>query len=100
MAKQILNITINMTVEIIESEKHTKVENEPAKPPSVKQDPVRNEDQFYTCNQVAEILNVNKQLVWKHIRDGKLTVVNFGREYRIREEDLNTYITSLTKTAG
>ena len=47
---------------------------------------------FYTCQQVAEMLNVNKELIWKHIRDGKLTVVKFGREYRVREEDLNIYI--------
>ena len=47
---------------------------------------------FYTCQQIAEMLNVNKELIWKHIRDGKLTVVKFGREYRVREEDLNIYI--------
>ena len=47
---------------------------------------------FYTCQQVAEMLNINKELVWKHIRDGKLTVVKFGREYRVREQDLNIYI--------
>ena len=47
---------------------------------------------FYTCKQVAEILNINKELVWKHIRDGKLTVVKLGREYRVREQDLNIYI--------
>ncbi len=49
---------------------------------------------FYTCQQVAEMLNINKELVWKHIRDGKITVVKFGREYRIRELDLNAYIES------
>jgi len=49
---------------------------------------------FYTCTQVAEMCNVKKQLIWKWIRDGKLTAVNFGREYRIREEDLNECIES------
>ncbi len=47
---------------------------------------------FYTCDQVAEMCNVKKQLIWKWIRDGKLKAVNFGREYRIREEDLKTCI--------
>lgn len=49
---------------------------------------------FYTCAQVSEILNVNKELVWKWIRDRKLTALNFGREYRIREEDLKAFIES------
>jgi len=50
------------------------------------------EKKFYTCKQVAEMLNINKELVWKHIRDGKLTVVKLGREYRVRDNDLNDYI--------
>lgn len=47
---------------------------------------------FLTCEQVAEMCNVSKQLIWKWIREGKLTAVKFGREYRVREQDLKKCI--------
>ena len=46
---------------------------------------------MYTCEQVAERYGVKKTTVWEWIRKKKLTAIKLGRDYRIRQEDLDAF---------
>lgn len=48
----------------------------------------RKELKVYTPTEVAGLLKVNPQTVWKYIREGRLRASKLGRVYRIRETDL------------
>lgn len=52
-----------------------------------------NKEKFYTVDEVAEILSVNKVLIFKLIRQGKLPAMNIGsgqrNVYRITVKDIN-----------
>ena len=47
---------------------------------------------FYSLEQVAELLGVNYQLVYKLVRSGELRAVRVGKVYRVLEADLRDYI--------
>lgn len=55
------------------------------------------EEKFYSVNQAAHILGVSEETVRRAIRGGKLKARLAGREFEIREWDLQTY--SLTGTS-
>lgn len=44
-----------------------------------------------TVTEVAKILKVNRNFVYKLIKDGELKAVKIG-SIKVREKDLNTYI--------
>lgn len=43
---------------------------------------------LYSAEEVAEILQVEKETVWKWIRAGKIKSVNIGRLVRITQEEV------------
>ena len=47
---------------------------------------------FYTVEQVAELLKVHWQTVLNYIKGGKLTAVRLGKGYRISKDALNQFI--------
>jgi len=47
---------------------------------------------FYSLEQVAELLGVNYQLVYKLVRSGELPTMRVGKVYRVLEADLQDYI--------
>lgn len=47
---------------------------------------------FYSLEQIAELLGVNYQLVYKLVRAGDLPAVRVGKVYRVLEADLRDYI--------
>lgn len=49
-------------------------------------------EKFYTPKQVATILQIHQYTVLKWIREGKLKALKFGRVYRTRESDLQTFL--------
>jgi excisionase family DNA binding protein len=49
-------------------------------------------DQFYTAEDVAEILNVSKRTVCRYIKSKMLIVHKFGRPTRIADSDLRDFI--------
>lgn len=49
-------------------------------------------EKLLTIEQVAEILQVEKATAWKWCREGKIPAAKFGRIYRIREQDLASWI--------
>jgi len=51
-----------------------------------------NINEFYTVEQVAEILKVHWQTVLNYIKSSKLNAVKLGKGYRISKEALNQFI--------
>ena len=47
--------------------------------------------EMYTCEQVAQRYGVKTLTVWGWIRKKKLPAIKLGRDYRIRQEDLDTF---------
>mgnify|MGYP002511254717 CR=1 FL=1 len=50
------------------------------------------EGKFYTVNQVAEILGMHHKTIRKFITQGKLGANKIGKQWRISEEDLNSFM--------
>ena len=57
------------------------------------------EKKFMTLEDVAELLGVNYQLIYRLVRSGELPAIRLGRVYRVTKEDLNAYL-SAQKTGG
>ncbi len=55
--------------------------------------------EFFTPQEVADQLKVKRRTVTDWIRQGQLTGVRVGRNWRIKKEDLETFIDSRTSTA-
>ncbi|MFF5970172.1 helix-turn-helix domain-containing protein [Streptomyces sp. NPDC012769] len=47
--------------------------------------------QFYTVEQVADLLDLHVKTVRGYVRDGRLPATRVGRQYRIRREDLDAF---------
>ena len=45
----------------------------------------------YVCEEVAHIYKVQPETVWNWIRSGKLAAVKTGKQYILREEDLERF---------
>ncbi len=55
--------------------------------------------QFLSLEEVAKLLNVNYQLVYRLVRAGELPAVRLGRVYRVDRNDLDDFLErSKTKT--
>ncbi|WP_203977676.1 helix-turn-helix domain-containing protein [Planotetraspora silvatica] len=48
-------------------------------------------DQLYSVDQVADLLGLHVKTVRGYVRDGRLTAVRIGRQYRIAREDLEAF---------
>lgn len=47
---------------------------------------------LYTTEEVAEILKYDVQTIRRFIREEKITAYKVGKEYRIKEEDLEIFL--------
>lgn len=47
---------------------------------------------FLTAKEVASTLKLNNLTVYEYIRNGELRAIKFGRNYRVREKDLDKFI--------
>lgn len=52
-------------------------------------------EKLYTPAEVAEHLSLEKKTVEDYLRAGKIPGVKLGREWRVRERDLQSYIDGL-----
>lgn len=50
------------------------------------------EDKFYTINQVAEILDLHHKTIRNFINVGNLKASKIGKQWRVSEEDLNSFM--------
>ena len=49
-------------------------------------------ERMYKAPEVAKILNVTRQSIYRWIREGKLQAVEIGDSLRIRQSDLDNFI--------
>lgn len=49
-------------------------------------------EQLWTAAEVAERLRVSTMTIYRLIRSGELPAVRIGRNYRVRQEDLEAYL--------
>jgi len=47
---------------------------------------------YYTIIEVAKMLKVAYLTVYRWIQSGKLVALKAGKQYRIRKEDLDTFL--------
>jgi excisionase family DNA binding protein len=55
---------------------------------------------FYTVAEVASVLRVSSMTVYRLINSGQLPAVRVGKSYRLREEDVNRYLSERFTEAG
>jgi excisionase family DNA binding protein len=55
---------------------------------------------FLTVGEVAAILRVSTMTVYRLINSGELRAARIGRSFRLREEDLDRYVTERITKAG
>ena len=48
-------------------------------------------EQLYTSDEAAKILKLNNETIRRFIREEKIKAVKIGREYRIKQSDLELY---------
>lgn len=53
-----------------------------------------------TVQEVAQLMRVSKMTVYRLIKQGDLPAVRIGRGYRLREEDVHSYLDSRYTEAG
>jgi excisionase family DNA binding protein len=58
------------------------------------------EARLLTVNEVADLLRVSRMTVYRMIKDGEMPAVRVGRGYRLREDDVDTYLSDRYTEAG
>ena len=46
------------------------------------------EKEYYTLQELADLLRVTRQCIYNNVRNGNIPAVKFGREYRITADQL------------
>ena len=52
------------------------------------------DEKFYTIEEVAQMLKVAYLTVYRWVRSGKLKAARAGKQYRIRQSDLDNFLTN------
>ena len=55
---------------------------------------------FMTVGEVADLMRVSSMTVYRLIKAGDLGAVRVGKSYRIREDDVNTFLASRYNQTG
>ena len=58
------------------------------------------EKKFMTLEDVADLLGVNYQLIYRLVRAGELPAIRLGRVYRVTQDDLNAYLSGQKTSSG
>jgi excisionase family DNA binding protein len=56
--------------------------------------------QLLTVSEVAEMLRVSDMTVYRLIKAGELRALQIGKSYRLREEDVDAFLSSRFTEAG
>lgn len=51
------------------------------------------EDRLMTVAEVAEVMRVSNMTVYRLIKDGQLSAFRVGKNYRVRQSDVDRYLT-------
>ena len=65
----------------------------------VKREPFT-EARLLTANEVADLLRVSRMTVYRLIKTGEMPALRVGRNYRLREEDVHSYLMERYTEAG
>lgn len=57
---------------------------------------IKENSNFYTVEQVADLLQIHWQTVLNYIKNGKLKALRLGKGYRVTKEDLDIFIKTNT----
>lgn len=49
-------------------------------------------NEFYLTEEVAEMLRISKMTVYRAIKAGRLKAYKFGKDWRIRKDDLEAFL--------
>ena len=71
----------------------------PYNPAIVRKEPFT-EARLLTVNEVADLLRVSRMTVYRLIKTGEMSAFRVGRGYRLREEDIDSYLTERYTEAG
>jgi len=52
------------------------------------------EEKYYTIDEVAKMLKVAYLTVYRWIQDGKLVAYKAGKQYRVKNKDLDSFVKS------
>lgn len=55
---------------------------------------------FLTAQEVAELLRVSSMTVYRLIKAGDLPAIRVGRSFRVRDVDVDAYVSSRYNQAG
>jgi excisionase family DNA binding protein len=58
------------------------------------------EVRLLTVNEVADLLRVSRMTVYRMIKQGEMPALRVGRGYRLREEDVHSYLNERYTEAG
>ena len=58
------------------------------------------EARLLTVHEVAGLLRVSRMTVYRMIKEGEMPAVRVGRGYRLREDDVDTYLSDRYTEAG
>jgi excisionase family DNA binding protein len=60
----------------------------------------RSRSRYVTVAEVADLLRVSNMTVYRLVQSGQLPAVRVGRSYRIREEDVDSFVAAQYTVAG
>jgi len=58
------------------------------------------EARLLTVNEVADLLRVSRMTVYRLIKEGQIAALRVGRSYRLREDDVDDYLSQRYTVAG
>lgn len=58
------------------------------------------EARLLTVNEVADLLRVSRMTVYRLIKEGDIAALRVGRSYRLREDDVDDYLSKRYTVAG
>jgi excisionase family DNA binding protein len=67
--------------------------------PNVVREPFT-EARLLTVNEVADLLRVSRMTVYRLIKQGEMPALRVGRGYRLRDEDVQSYLIERYTEAG
>lgn len=53
------------------------------------------EKQFYSAQELADLLNFNVMTIYRHIKSGKLKAYKMSKEFRISKSDFDIFLNDL-----
>ena len=51
------------------------------------------DDRLLTVNEVAELMRVSNMTIYRLIKAGEINATRVGRSYRLRQRDVDAYLT-------